>query len=540
MLSASKKLHIKPFTFFHRRNENKKPDKTIQKLMVNFKYFILPIVLFQFTLCFGQSDAQNKATSSSSIAKQKQSLVEAYNNLVRKNDSYVTDNRQNIYSKELPRFNTIIDSLEHTVRELVNKYEENFEETDSPIDSLLTEAKFNHKRYRLLYPNNYYRFTDFKKKANVSNDYFESVMKGSFDDPSLLQFKEYRRCMNFYLDILSAGKYKFLHLEYVPEKRLDNRYDAIVDLDAHQSIKDFFIKEHFTSNIWTYRVEAFDYAFVKALEDVKNQEYIEEIKDTYKMGMDRRNDASEIKVYKTVDGITLNAHIFYPENHDKGEARPAHLFFNGGGWAIGLPEWSYGASKRSAEEGRVAFAFDYRLRNIHATDVKASVSDALSAIAWVRENAKELGIDPNKILAEGFSAGAHLALVSAMIKNPEDFGVTSKFSSKPDAIILGSCPYDIAGRDVYNVDYDTKTISPLYLIEENLPLILAFHAEDDDIVEFSEFEKFRDAIQKTSNSFTSRSYAGVGHFFEGSSQEDLDERARLKKEFLLKNGFTME
>ncbi|GAB5551856.1 MAG: hypothetical protein Sapg2KO_14470 [Saprospiraceae bacterium] len=468
-------------------------------------------------------------------------ILEAHSNLIRKNDSFVTANRGKIFSQELEPFNLIIDSLEQTVHKLVKKYQGDFQDIDSQIiDSLLIETRFKHRRYRLLYPQNYHRFSDFNKKASVSSDYFENVMQGSFDDPSLLQFKEYRRCMNFYLDILSAEAYKFSHLEYVPLKRLNNRYDAIVELDAHQSVKDFFIKEHFTSNIWTYRVEAFDYAFTKVSEDVKNQVYIKEIKDTYQMGKDRRKDASELKAYKVVDDITLNAHVFYPENHDKKKAKPAHLFFHGGGWAIGLPEWSYDACKGAIKEGRVAIAFDFRLRNIYGTDVKTTVSDALSAIAWVRENAKDLGIDPNKVLVDGFSSGAHLALVSSMIENREDFGVTSKFSSKPDALILGSCPYDIAGRDVYNIKYDTRTISPLYLISENLPPILAFHAEDDRMVKFSEFKKFRDAIQNTKNSFTSRSYAGVGHFFEGSPQKDLEERRRLKEEFLIKNGFKVE
>ncbi|NRB49843.1 MAG: alpha/beta hydrolase [Saprospiraceae bacterium] len=509
--------------------------------MVKFKCVIILIALFQSTLVFGQTDVQSKSTSSSSLAEQKQSLLEAHSNLIRKNDSFVTANRAKIFSQELEDFDSTIDSLEQTVQKLVKKYERNFKEIDSHvIDSLSNETKFKHRRYRLLYPQNYHRFSGFKKKATVSSDYFENVMKGSFSNPSLLQYKEYRKCVNFYLDILSAGEYKFSHLEYVPVKRLDNRYDAIVDLDAEQSIKDFFIKEHFTSNIWTYRVEAFDYAFAKVLEDVKNQAYVKEIKDTYKMGEDRRNAASEIKVYKTVNGITLNAHIFYPENHDKKKAKPAHLFFHGGGWAIGLPEWSYDACKGAINEGRVAIAFDFRLRNIYGTDVKTTVSDALSAITWVRENAKDLGIDPNKVLVDGFSSGAHLALVSSMIENPEDFGVTSKFSSKPDALILGSCPYDIAGRDVYNIKYDTRTISPLYLISENLPPILAFHAEDDRMVKFSEFKKFRNAIQNTKNSFTSRSYAGVGHFFEGSPQKDREERRRLKEEFLIKNGFNIE
>ncbi len=505
--------------------------------MINFRHFLISIALFQCMSVFGQPDVQSKGTTNP-VPEQRQSLLRDYSKLIRKNDSFVTVSREKIFSPELPRFNSIIDSLEQTVIALVKKYEGHTEEIGSQmIDSLLVESTFKHKRYRLLYPNNHYRVSDFSKKATVPNDYFENVMKGSFDNPSLLQHKEYRKCMNFYLDILSAGAYRFLHLEYVPVKRLDNRYDAIVDLDAQQSVKEFFIKEHFTSNIWTYRVEAFDYAFAKALEDVKNEEYLKEIKETYKMGKDRRNDVSELKVFKTIDDIILNAHIFYPENHDNSQTKPAHLFFHGGGWAIGLPEWSYNACKNAVNEGRVSIAFDFRLRNIYGTDVKTTVSDALSAIAWVRENAKDLGIDPNKVLVEGFSSGAHLALVSSMIENPEDFGVTSDYSSKPDALILGSCPYDIAGRDVYDIDYNTKIISPLYLIKENLPPILAFHAEDDDMVEFSEFEKFRNAIQKTRNSFTSRSYAGVGHFFEGSPQEDLEERRRLKNEFIQKHGF---
>lgn len=258
------------------------------------------------------------------------------------------------------------------------------------------------------------------------------------------------------------------------------------------------------------------------------------------MGRDRRNDASEIRVYRTVNNTHLRAHIFYPYNHDKNLAKPVHVFFSGGGWAIGLAEWSYDAAKSAAQDGRVAIAFDYRLREIDGTDVRASVTDALTAIEWVRESSRSLGIDPNKILAEGFSAGAHLLLVAAMIENPSDFGVTSEYSSKPNALIIGSSPYDIAGRDVYDVDYDPKIISPLYLLNENLPSILAFHAEEDDIVEFSEFEAFRDAMQRTKNNFTSRSYPGVGHFFRGSPQKDLDERRKLEEEFLLENGFTLK
>ena len=166
------------------------------------------------------------------------------------------------------------------------------------------------------------------------------------------------------------------------------------------------------------------------------------------------------------------------------------------------------------------------------------MSDALSAIAWVRENADVLGVNPNKILVEGFSAGAHLAMISAMIENPKEFGVNSKFSSEPNAVIIGSGPYDIAGRDVYNIDYDTKIISPLYLIKSNLPPILAFHGEQDDLVKFSEFEKFRDKMLATNNDFTYRTYPNAGHFyFSEITKAEIEEIKTLTEEFLVTNGY---
>jgi len=469
----------------------------------------------------------------------KKSFLEAYEILTNKNEQFLEANHRSIFSVNPVDFKARIDSLKSSEHNLIKNYQNSGGKISSTlIDSIKTEIDYKHRRYQLLYPNNFHRYSGLKKKADVPKSYYKEILKGSFDNLELLQFQEYIKCMNYYFDVLSARQYKFSTLEYVPLKRIDNRYDAIVRLNVHQEVKDFFIKEHFNANIWTYRVEAFDYSYKNALKDVKNRSHLDKIKSIYKMGHDRRKEASEIKPYRNVNGIELNAHIFYPENHDPNEKKPVHVFFHGGGWAVGLPEWSYDACKNAAKYGRVAITFDYRLRNIHGTNIKASVSDALTAIAWVRENANKLGIDPDKVLVEGFSAGAHLALVSAMINNPEDFGVVSKYSTIPDAVSLGSTPYDIAGRDVYHIDYDTKTISPLYLIKNNLPPILTFHGEADDMVDFSEFEKFRDKMLTTNNDFTFRSYPNSGHFyFRGSSPEDSNERKRLTKEFLVKNGF---
>ena len=61
--------------------------------------------------------------------------------------------------------------------------------------------------------------------------------------------------------------------------------------------------------------------------------------------------------------------------------------------------------------GHVVVDVAYRL--FPETDVVGMVADAKRAIAWVRGHAAELGIDPDRIVLAGGSAGGHLALLAA-------------------------------------------------------------------------------------------------------------------------------
>jgi len=77
----------------------------------------------------------------------------------------------------------------------------------------------------------------------------------------------------------------------------------------------------------------------------------------------------------------------------------------------------------------IAITADYRVKSRHGVQVVECVKDAKAAIAWVRENAQRLGIDPDKIAASGGSAGGHLAACT---------GTISGFGSdeRPNAMIL--------------------------------------------------------------------------------------------------------
>ena len=64
-----------------------------------------------------------------------------------------------------------------------------------------------------------------------------------------------------------------------------------------------------------------------------------------------------------------------------------------------------------AAQGHVVVDVAYRL--FPETDVPGMVADALRAVAWVREHATELGINSDRIVLAGGSAGGHLALLAA-------------------------------------------------------------------------------------------------------------------------------
>ncbi len=106
------------------------------------------------------------------------------------------------------------------------------------------------------------------------------------------------------------------------------------------------------------------------------------------------------------------------------DVRPAALIFPGGGYQY--------CSDREAEPVALAYmaegfnAFVLRYTTGMDCPLDKSLQDAQAALAYLRQNAADLRIDPHKIAAIGFSAGGHLAAA---------LGTQSE--SKPDAMVLG-------------------------------------------------------------------------------------------------------
>ena len=82
-----------------------------------------------------------------------------------------------------------------------------------------------------------------------------------------------------------------------------------------------------------------------------------------------------------------------------------------------------------AHEGIVGISVGYRRSTKKGLD--GSVDDAARALAWVREHASEIGVDPSRVFAVGDSAGGHIVLALAL-----GLGAAAKVNP-PSAVVAG-------------------------------------------------------------------------------------------------------
>jgi acetyl esterase/lipase len=150
------------------------------------------------------------------------------------------------------------------------------------------------------------------------------------------------------------------------------------------------------------------------------------------------------------------------------------------------------------------------------------VKDAKAAIAWVRENAERLGIDPNKIAASGGSAGGHLAACTGTISG---FGN----DERPNAMILfnpactlapieGWQPRADRGQELRTKRFgvEPQVISPAHHIGPHTPPTLILHGKADTTVPYDSAVAFESAMKKAERPCKVVGYEGAGHgFFNG-------------------------
>lgn len=257
------------------------------------------------------------------------------------------------------------------------------------------------------------------------------------------------------------------------------------------------------------------------------------------------------KIYKTIDTVQLTAHVFYKPSTLTKTGNTALALFHGGGWAFGKPDEFFNACKRYANLGFVAISFQYRLVRDTGSKPEKDVTpvdcviDVRSALRWLREHAKEFGVDSAKIVAGGQSVGGQLVLCAAMLDTPNDPKDNLRISPAPNAILSWSGTVNTlepwCDRLLGNKRSQIWSISPAHNLKPNLPPVIAFHGTKDTMVDFWTVSFFGDEMRALGNHFEIHPYEGRQHYLGDPDPHYarlFDEEILMKTDdFLRRFGF---
>lgn len=230
---------------------------------------------------------------------------------------------------------------------------------------------------------------------------------------------------------------------------------------------------------------------------------------------------NELVEYKRVNELSLKLEVIYPEIK-RDTLYPGLIFFFGGGWSGGTRDHFRDQAEYFASRGLVCFLADYRVRKRNGSTPMESLQDAKSAMRYLRAHAEDFGVDPDRIIAAGGSAGGHLAAATALIEafneDTDDLGV----SCIPNALVLFNPVIDNGpgGYGFERVGERYKDFSPLHNIREGAPPTIIVLGTQDRLIPVTTMEYYQLVMQKVGSRCEVHFYEGAKHgFFNKKTSE---------------------
>jgi arylsulfatase A-like enzyme/acetyl esterase/lipase len=256
------------------------------------------------------------------------------------------------------------------------------------------------------------------------------------------------------------------------------------------------------------------------------------------------------EIYKMVGDTKLSLYIFEPAT--PGTNRPAIVFFFGGGWQSGSPAQFEQQCRHFAARGMVAITADYRVGSRQQAKAADCVADAKSCVRWLRQHAAQLGINPQRIVAAGGSAGGHIAAATGTVPGLDQAGEDTSISAVPNALVLFNPALVLAplgGLDLkgFGVNLDKErlgaepaALSPAHHVKSGTPPTFIAHGKADTTVPFITAETFA-AVMKHAGSYCELvGYEGQQHGFFNYGRGDnryYRETLTAADAFLVSLGF---
>lgn len=233
---------------------------------------------------------------------------------------------------------------------------------------------------------------------------------------------------------------------------------------------------------------------------------------------------------------------YIPRSSD--HSMPAVILCPGGSYRyLGMEVEGTTIAKWLNEQGIAAFVLRYR---VAPSRFPAMIEDLQEAILYCRKNAAKLGIDPNLVGVMGFSAGGHLAGISAVYDNANYIGQKKSqgISLRPDFVAMIYPVVTMSNEEIVHRksrrsllgNNPTRAMLDSMSLEKNvhrgMPPLFIIHSTKDDVVDPRNSVVLSQALERAGSNCKLTLYTNGTHGF-GIDRKKGKDALDWKNEFLL-------
>ncbi len=237
---------------------------------------------------------------------------------------------------------------------------------------------------------------------------------------------------------------------------------------------------------------------------------------------------AQLVVYGKVEGTELILDAYQPTS---GKAPfPAVVLIHGGAGTFGSRDDLTSYAQGLAEAGYAAFNIDYRLVTEAGSNTwPAQLEDSQLSVRWVRANASQYHVDPNRICALGHSSGGQLAaLLGERDTATSDKLILGSYSSRVACVIdivgtadptkpvldpsLQPVITKLMGGTPSEVPEQYQDASPLTQVTADTAPFLIFHGTHDTVTSVEQSRMMVDALHTAGVEVVYVEYPHMDHF----------------------------